>query len=121
MRELLIFVPSIEDGGVEKNLFLISNHFSNNGIKTNIITANLDKKRKFNNKINFISPNSNFFDNKNRFYKTIFCFYLLFKFFFKKKSFLIFSFQANIYAIFFAYVFRLDIITRSNTAPSAIW
>jgi len=117
MRELLIFVPSIEDGGVEKNLFLISNHFSNNGIKTNIITANLDKKRKFNNKINFISPNSNFFDNKNRFYKTIFCFYLLFKFFFKKKSFLIFSFQANIYAIFFAYVFRLDIITRSNTAP----
>ena len=47
MRELLIFVPSIEDGGVEKNLFLISNHFSNNGIKTNIITANLDKKSKF--------------------------------------------------------------------------
>ena len=87
MRELLIFVPSIEDGGVEKNLFLISNYFSNNGIKTNIITANLNKKKKFNSRINFISPNSNFFDNKNRFYKTIFCFYLLLKFFFKKKVF----------------------------------
>ena len=46
MRELLIFVPSIEDGGVEKNLFLISNYLSNNGIKINIITANLDKKKK---------------------------------------------------------------------------
>ena len=45
MRELLIFVPSIEDGGVEKNLFLISNYLSNNGIKTNIITANLNKKK----------------------------------------------------------------------------
>ena len=117
MRELLIFMPSIEDGGVEKNLFLISNYFSNNGIKTNIITANLNKKKKFNNKINFISPNSNFFNDKNRFYKTIFCFYLLLKFFLKKKSFLILSFQANIYAIFFAFIFRLDIITRSNTAP----
>ena len=117
MRELLIFIPSIEDGGVEKNLFLISNYFVNNGIKTNIITANLDKKRKFNSKINFISPKSNFFNNKNRFYKTIFCFYLLFKFFLRKNFFLILSFQANIYAIFFAYIFRLDIITRSNTAP----
>ena len=28
MRELLIFVPSIEDGGVEKNLFLIANYFA---------------------------------------------------------------------------------------------
>ena len=47
IKKILIFVPSIEDGGVEKNLFLISNYFSNNGIKTNIITANLDKKKKF--------------------------------------------------------------------------
>lgn len=117
MRELLIFVPSIEDGGVEKNLFLIANYLSKNGIKTNVVTANLDKKKKFDKKINFISPNSNFLNKKNRFYKTIFCFYLLLKFFIKKKDFLIFSFQANIYAIFFAWFFRLDIITRSNTAP----
>ena len=81
MRELLIFVPSIEDGGVEKNLFLIANYLSNNGIKTNVVTANLDKKKRFDKKINFISPNSNFLNKKNRFYKTIFCFYLLLKFF----------------------------------------
>ena len=117
MRELLIFVPSIEDGGVEKNLFLIANYFAKNNIKTNIITANLDKEKKFNNKVNFLSPKSYFFKDKNRFYKTIFCFYLLFKFLVKKKDFLILSFQANIYAIFFAWIFRLDIITRSNTAP----
>lgn len=117
MRELLIFVPSIEDGGVEKNLFLIANYLSNNDIKTNVITANLDKEKRFDKKVNFISPDSNFLNKKNRFYKTIFCFYLLFKFFIKKRDFLILSFQANIYAIFFAWLFRLDIITRSNTAP----
>ena len=117
MRELVIFVPSIEDGGVEKNLFLIANYFANKGIKTNVVSANLDKKKKFSNKINFISPKINFLNKKNRFYKTIFCFYLLLKLFIKKKNFLILSFQANIYAIFFAIFFRLDIITRSNTAP----
>ena len=117
MRELLIFVPSIEDGGVEKNLFIITNYFSKKGIKTSLITANFDKKKRFNRKINFISPSTNFLNNKNRFYKTIYCFYLLLVFYFKKKNFLILSFQANIYAIFFAFFFRLDIVTRSNTAP----
>ena len=117
MKELVIFIPSIEDGGVEKNLFLITNYITNKGIRTNIITANLDKKKYFNNRVNFISPKNNFLNKKNRFYKTIFCFYLLFKFFLKNKNFLILSFQANIYAIFFAFFFRLEIITRSNTAP----
>ena len=36
-KELIIFNPSIEDGGVEKNLFLISNFFVNNNIKTTVI------------------------------------------------------------------------------------
>lgn len=115
--DLVIFVPSIEDGGVEKNLYLISNFLAKKGIKVNLITANFDKKKKFIKSINFISPKNNFFNKKNRFYKTIYCFYLLLKFFFKKKKILILSFQANIYAIFFAYIFRIDIITRSNTAP----
>ena len=116
-KDLVIFVPSIEDGGVEKNLFLVSNYLANNGIQVNVITANLNKKKKYNKKVNFISPNNNFFNNKNRFYKTIYCFFLLLNFFFRKKNFVILSFQANIYAIFFSFFFRLKIITRSNTAP----
>ena len=116
-RSLLIFVPSIEDGGVEKNLFLIANFLVSKGLIVNVITANLNKKEKFNKKVNFISSNSHFFNNKNRFIKTIYCFYLLFIFYIKNKNFLILSFQANIYAIFFAFFFRLKIVTRSNTAP----
>ena len=49
IKKILIFVPSIEDGGVEKNLFLISNYFYQNGINVNIISANRDKKKYFNN------------------------------------------------------------------------
>ena len=118
MRKLVIFVPSIEDGGVEKNLFLITNFFAKKDINVNIITANKDKKKFFDKKVNFISPNSNNLNKKNRFYKTLYSFYLLFKFYLRNKNFVILSFQANIYAIFFSFFFRIDIITRSNTAPN---
>ena len=37
MRELLIFVPSIEDGGVEKNLFLVSNYLQANNYSVNVL------------------------------------------------------------------------------------
>ena len=118
MRDLVIFAPSIEDGGVEKNLFLIANFFAKKGLLVNLITANRDKKKFFDKRVKFLSPKSNFLNKKNRFYKTIYCFFLLIKFHYRYKNFLIFSFQANIYAIFYAYFFNLDIITRSNTAPS---
>jgi glycosyltransferase involved in cell wall biosynthesis len=116
-KKLVIFVPSIEDGGVEKNLFLISNFLANKNISVNLITANQDKKKNFSKNVNFISPGFKSLNQKNRFYKTIYCFYLLFNFYLKNKNMLILSFQANIYAIFFAAVFKIDILTRSNTAP----
>ena len=45
-KQLIIFNPSIEDGGVEKNLFLIANHLSDNGIKVILISADLKKKKR---------------------------------------------------------------------------
>ena len=106
MKKLVIFVPSIEDGGVEKNLFLITNFFVKKNINVNVITGNRDKKKFFDKRVNFISPNSNNYNKKNRFYKTLYSFYLLLKFYLRNKNFLILSFQANIYAIFFSFFFR---------------
>ena len=117
MKKLLIFIPSIEDGGVEKNLFLITNYLIKKNLDVSLITANKEKKKFFNKKLNFISASNNYWSSKNRFFKTIFCFYLLLKFYLKNKNFLILSFQANIYAIFFSFILGLMIITRSNTAP----
>ena len=51
MRKLVIFVPSIEDGGVEKNLFLITNFFVKKNINVNIITGNRDKKKFFDKRV----------------------------------------------------------------------
>ena len=41
-KELLVFIPSIEDGGVEKNLFIILNFLSKKFKKILLITY--DKK-----------------------------------------------------------------------------
>ena len=65
-KRLIIFMPSIEGGGVEKNLFIISNYLAKNldGIK--LISANTNIKKLLHEKIDFIHPKSNFWINKNR-------------------------------------------------------
>ena len=43
-RKIVIFMPSIEGGGVEKNLFLISNYLSGKLDNIHIITASKNYK-----------------------------------------------------------------------------
>ena len=45
MKKLAIYIPSIETGGVEKNLLYISDYLSKKDIKIYIITANYNKKK----------------------------------------------------------------------------
>jgi glycosyltransferase involved in cell wall biosynthesis len=117
-NELIIFIPSIEDGGVEKNLYLITNYLSNKIKNISLITANKSKKSKFNQKISYITPRSIFWENKSRKYKTFICLIILIKKIISNKNILIFSFQANIYALIIAKLFQIKIIVRSNTAPA---
>ena len=53
-KKLVIFIPSIEGGGVEKNLFLISNYLANKKINVTIISADKNKHNRFNKNVNFI-------------------------------------------------------------------
>jgi len=110
----LFFSPSIEGGGVEKNLFLISNYLTQKSNKVYLLTANRNMKNNFNKKIIFVSPKTNYWNNKSRFLKGVICFFLFLRL---KKNFLIISFQSNILAIFIAKIFQQKIIIRSNTAP----
>ena len=48
-KKIIIFMPSIEGGGVEKNLFLISNFLSNKINNICLITASNEFKNKFKN------------------------------------------------------------------------
>lgn len=116
MKKLLIFMPSVEGGGVEKNFFLITNYLSKKRKDIYVITAekNLYKKLK---KVNIIYPKSNFWRLGGRYRKYFICILLLINFLKQNHSSVIFSFQANIYAIIISKLFNVKIISRSNSAP----
>jgi len=118
MKKLIIFNPSIEDGGVEKNLYLIANYLSNKIPCLILITSSIDKKKNFSEKIIFSTIYFKFFDYFKRYPKYFFCIFLLmFNIIKYKKRVVVLAFQANIYAIIISKLFGVNIITRSNTSP----
>ena len=112
-------MPSIEGGGVEKNLFIISNYVINRSNDVSIITFDKKFKNFFNQKIKFLTA-KNIETNKrySKYYKYFICIILLIKEYYNNKNILVISFQANIYAIILAFFFRFKIISRSNSSPS---
>ncbi len=113
-KKLIIFFPSIEKGGVEKNLFIISNFFSKKIKNIAIITSNPNEI--YNKKINIITNRINIY-NKSRFIKNLFCSYLLIREILKNKNLIIMSFQSNIYATLISFFFGIKIICRANASP----
>ena len=116
-KKLLIFIPHIGGGGVEKNFFLLSNYLSKSIKSITVITVNKEFKKDLDKKINLISPKSNKWKNSGIYIKYIICISLLIKTLFLDRQYLIFSFQANWYSIIFSKLFNVKIIARSNTAP----
>ena len=115
-KNLIIFMPSVEGGGVEKNFFLVSNYLSKYINNIFIITSDRSIKNKLNKKIKLITPQSKFWANKGRLMKYFICLIYLLKFFLNHKNNLVFSFQANAYAIILCKVFNTKIISRSNSS-----
>jgi len=118
-KKLVIFIPSIEDGGVEKNLYLVTNYLSKYIKNIRLITFDKKKKNKFNHKIKFICPNFTNNSQYERPFKYYKCLILLFKELINyKNERVIFSWQANIYAIILCTIFGVKIVSRSNSSPS---
>ena len=117
-NNIIFFCPTIGEGGVEKNLVTISNYFVKKGINTYLITANKNKKKEFINKIKFVVPKSNFWDNKIIFLKNLVCAYLLIKNFYNK-DFKLISFKSNILALILVKLLNKKIVIRSNNSPDA--
>lgn len=115
MKKIVIFNPSIEGGGVEKNLEMIANHLSKK-TKKKIYLISHDTSLKLDKSIKIIKPIINL-GIKNRIYKYFMCLISLIGFHVNNKNYLIFSFQANVYAILFAKLLNQKIIIRSNAAP----
>tara|TARA_X000001036_G_scaffold104127_1_gene97362 strand:- start:1410 stop:2504 length:1095 start_codon:yes stop_codon:yes gene_type:complete len=116
-KKILIFMPSIEGGGVEKNLFLVSNFLIKKFKKVSLITISKNYKKKFNKSIEFISLSSNIWDSFGRKIKYVLALILLIKEIFNNRNLLVFSFQANIYCIIICKLFGVKVISRSNSAP----
>ena len=116
-KKLLIFIPHIGGGGVEKNFFIITNFLAKKLDKVTVITINKEFKKKLNNNINLISPENDRWKNSSIYVKYIISLFILIKTLLKDKNYLVLSFQANWYAIIICKIIGLKIISRSNTAP----
>ncbi len=116
-KNLIIFIPFIGGGGVEKNLFLISNFLSKKVKNIKICTISKKFKKKFNSKIKFICPKKSYSENLNIRIKYFICLYELFKFLKSNKNSVVLSFQANIYCIIICKLLKIKVIVRSNSSP----
>ena len=118
--DVLLFNPSIENGGVEKNLYIFSKLFRKKVKKISIVSSSIEKKKFLNSKIKFISFNKVKIKLNKRFVHYIFSILALIKFFVKNKNrqILIISFQSNVLSILIAKLFCKKIIIRLNTSPN---
>ena len=116
-KKIILFMPSVEGGGVEKNFFIIANYLAKKLDKVLLVTAEKNLTNKLKN-IQIIYPQSNFWRNKGRVRKYFICIFNLVKILIKNKDILVFSFQANLYEIFVCKILNTKIISRSNSSPT---
>lgn len=116
-KKLILFMPSIEGGGVEKNFIIISNYLANKFSNTILITSE-KKHNKFFKNLKIINPKIKTDHNSSRRFKYILCLIELIKLIIKNKNYLVFAFQANVYCAIICKFFKIKIIIRSNSSPS---
>ena len=117
-KKLILFMPSIEGGGVEKNFFITANFLSKKINNISIITTSTKSKKKLDKKIKLILPYQKFWEYSSRRTKYFICLYMLIKKILFEKEITVFAFQANLYCILVCKIFNVTIITRSNSSPS---
>ena len=117
-KRLIFFMPSMEGGGVEKNLIIIANYISQYRDNIKLITFDDNFNKFFDKKITILNYKKKKSRNYSKYYKYFCCLCILIKEYFRNKNFLLFSFQANIYVLILSYLLNLRIISRSNSSPS---
>ena len=116
-NDLIVFMPSIEGGGVEKNLFLVCNYLVKHVGSLKVITISKKYSKRFDKSIKIVTFKSKKWDNLGRRIKYFLALLLLIKEIVKNKRPIVFSFQANVYCILLCKLLLVKVIARSNTAP----
>ena len=117
-KKLILFMPSMDGGGVEKNLIVISNFISKYIKNLTLITFDDKFNNKFLKKINIINYKKKNKKKNNKYFKYLTCLIILSKEIIKNKNTSVFSFQANIYVIFLSLILRFNLLVRSNSSPT---
>ncbi len=104
-KKLVIFMPAMEGGGVEKNIIIISNYLANYIKNIELITYDSKFNKYFDKRIKIINFVKSSKIKSNKYYKYFICLLLLIRSFFQKKETFIFAFQANIYCIILSIIF----------------
>ena len=117
-RKLIFFMPSMEGGGVEKNLIIIANYISKYIKDIKLITFDSNFNKYFNKKIKVVNATTKSKKNIQSTLNMLVVFWLLLKEYLSNKNLLVFTFQANIYGIILAYFLKFKIISRSNSSPT---
>ena len=116
-KNIIIFMPSIEGGGVEKNLLLVTNFLAKRLNGVTLISISKKFKNKFNKFVSFKTLNAKLWDKQPRRFKYFLAICLLIVELIKDRNKVVFAFQANLYCIIICKIFFIKIIVRSNSAP----
>jgi len=116
-KGIIFFMPEIGVGGVENNLFNISNYLSKKLKNIKIFTNSKIIKKKFFSNIEIIVTKFKYIDHLNLRLKYFICLFHLYLYLRKNKNFIVFSFQANVYCVIICKLLNVKIIVRSNTSP----
>ena len=122
VKRIIFFIPNIDDGGIEKNLIILSNFFISKNYDVKIIYSRITKniKDKLNSKISQIKSketiNLNFFNP--RINNSINCFiHCLFKIKFQNDS-IIFSMQDHPFGILLSLIKKTRCLIRIANHPT---
>ena len=90
-KKLVIFMPAMEGGGVEKNIIIISNYLANHIKNIELITYDTKFNKYFDKRIKIINFVKSSKIKSNKYYKYFICLLLLIRSFFsfEKKTFII--------------------------------
>ena len=117
-KRLIVFMPSMDGGGVEKNLVIVANFLSIHIKNLTLITFDDKFNKKFKKKIKIINFKKKTNKIYSKYFKYFICLLLLTKEILKDRKTSVISFQANIYTIIFSTILKFDLIIRSNASPS---
>lgn len=117
-KKVILFMPTIDVGGVEKNFILISNFLSKKINDVTLVTTSKNKRNKFSRNIKFVSQSLINVNNLNRRMKFLIGLVILAKEIIKQRNSVVLSFQANIYCVYLCKLLHTKVIVRSNSSPT---